>query len=176
MGWVQIVEDLKEGLRNQFLLHQGPHAWIYTSLLCTPSTLCTWLSSTALPTWLNVLESRKEWHPYGPAIGHTRVAVWTSPVIWYGAFRGPQNSLQQKEVHHYYPAPLNLIPGLNPQQPFCFLPRPVFTKALGLDLLGLGWGNRPFFPDVLINQWLCLEGWEGSEQLDPSSELTLPKH
>ena len=77
-----------------------------------------------------------------------------SHLIW--CFQRSTGQPKAKKVH---PTLLNLTPGLslgpNPLQPFCFLSRPVFTKALCLDLLGLG-GGRPCFPEVLINQWLCL--------------------
>lgn len=91
-----------------------------------------------------------------------------------------QRSTEQPEAKKAHPALLNLTPGLsigrNPLQPFCFLSRPVFTKALCLDMLGLGGGQAllprsPYKPVTLPP-----EGCEGPEQLDHSSELTLPNH
>ena len=52
-----------------------------------------------------------------------------------------RTACSKKKLYQYSPALLNLTLGPNPLQPFCFLPRPVFTKALGLDLLGLGGGQ-----------------------------------
>lgn len=66
-----------------------------------------------------------------------------SHLIW--CIQRSTEQLEAKKVHQYSPALLNLTPGLslgpNPLQPFCFLSRPVFTKALCLDLLGLVGGG-----------------------------------
>lgn len=103
-----------------------------------------------------------------------------SHLIW--CIQRSTEQLEAKKVHQYSPALLNLTPGLslgpNPLQPFCFLSRPVFTKALCLDLLGLvGGGGQVLLPRSPYKPaTLPPEGCEGPEQLDRSSELTLPNH
>lgn len=55
----------------------SPHASLHEHPLYIPYTLHMTLQFTTLSMWLHVLESRRERHQYGPALGHPHVVMWT---------------------------------------------------------------------------------------------------